>query len=214
MKKALVFDFDGVILDSNNIKDETFFILYKKYGKKFSNYVLNHHKKNRGISRFNKFKIYHKILFGNSITKNEIERLNQSMKSIIINKMIKAKYIYGVKNFLKNNYRIYDFFIISASPEKELKEICDKKKISNYFIEIYGSPDNKFKNLNKLISTYKYKRKEILYLGDSVTDYIFAQKSNISYINVRKKSSNSVTKECLSIDSFLSFNRILENYND
>ena len=57
MKKALVFDFDGVILDSNHIKDETFFVLYKKYGKKFSNYVLNHHKKNRGISRFEKFKI-------------------------------------------------------------------------------------------------------------------------------------------------------------
>ena len=214
MKKALVFDFDGVILDSNHIKDETFLILYKKYGKKFSNYVLNHHKNNRGISRFEKFKIYHKILFGNNIKKKEIEKLNQSMNSIIINRMIKTKFIYGVKNFLKNYHKIYDCFIISASPEGELKEICDKKKISNYFIKIYGSPDNKFKNLNKLIKTYKYKRKEILYLGDSNNDYFFAKKSKISFINVRNKSLSLITKEYTFINSFLNFNIILQNHND
>ena len=50
------------------------------------------------------------------------------MNSIIINRMIKTKFIYGVKNFLKNYYKIYDCFIISSSPEGELKEICDKKK--------------------------------------------------------------------------------------
>ena len=214
MKKALVFDFDGVILDSNHIKDETFFELYKKYGKKFSNYVLNHHKSNRGISRFEKFKIYHKIIFDNNIKKKEIEKLNQSMNSIIIKSMMKTKLIYGIKHFLKNYHKIYDCFIISASPEGELKEICDKKKISNYFIKIYGSPDNKFKNLNKLIKSYKYKRKEILYLGDSSNDYFFAKKSKISFINVRNKSLSLISQESIFINSFFNFNIILQNYND
>ena len=136
------------------------------------------------------------------------------MNSIIINRMIKTKFIYGVKNFLKNYHKIYDCFIISASPEDELKEICDKKKISNYFIKIYGSPDNKFKNLNKLIKTYKYKRKEILYLGDSNNDYFFAKKSKISFINVRNKSLSLITKEYTFINSFLNFNIILQNHND
>ena len=89
-----------------------------------------------------------------------------------------------------------------------------KKKISNYFIKIYGSPDNKFKNLNKLIKSYKYKRKEILYLGDSNNDYFFAKKSKISFINVRNKSLSLISKESISINSFFNFNIILQNYND
>ena len=67
-------------------------------------------------------------------------------------------------------------FIISSSPENELIEICKNKKISIYFIQILGSPSDKLKNLNKIINNFDYKKEQILYMGDSLSDYIFAKK--------------------------------------
>ena len=32
--KSIIFDFDGVIIDSNHIKDEAFFSIFLDYGKK------------------------------------------------------------------------------------------------------------------------------------------------------------------------------------
>ena len=213
-KKVLIFDFDGVILNSNKIKDEAFLSLYKKYGKKFSNYVLNHHKKNRGISRFKKFENYHKKLFGKNIKQKEMDDLNQNMKKIIINKMNKVRFIYGVKNFISKFYKKFDLFIISSSPENELIEICKKRKISTYFIQILGSPNDKFKNLNKIINNFNYKKKQILYLGDSFSDYVFAKKSNIEFIGVRNESFKSEVEISMTINHFVNFSEILKKYYD
>ena len=58
--RAIIFDFDGVILDSNDVKTEAFYEMYIQYGESIAKKVVNHHKKNGGISRFQKFKLYHK----------------------------------------------------------------------------------------------------------------------------------------------------------
>ena len=51
----IIFDFDGVILNSNHVKTEGFAIVSKRFGKEASNCLVNYHIKNGGISRFNKF---------------------------------------------------------------------------------------------------------------------------------------------------------------
>ena len=56
MIKSIIFDFDGVILNSNNIKAEAFGELYNKYGKKIENKVVEYHYENLGISRIEKIK--------------------------------------------------------------------------------------------------------------------------------------------------------------
>ena len=58
--KAIIFDFDGVILNSVNVKTEAFKELYKQYGSAVVKKVEKYHLENGGISRFEKFKYYHK----------------------------------------------------------------------------------------------------------------------------------------------------------
>ena len=55
-KRLFAFDFDGVIVDSVNIKTEAFAEIYKPYGQKIVDRVINHHISNGGMSRFKKFK--------------------------------------------------------------------------------------------------------------------------------------------------------------
>ena len=65
MVKAIIFDFDGVILESLEIKTNAFKKLYKSYGTDIVDKVAIHHLENGGVSRYEKFKIYHNQFLGN-----------------------------------------------------------------------------------------------------------------------------------------------------
>ena len=61
--KNLIFDFDGVVLDSVKVKDNSFKKLVKKYKKNIRQKFYIYHKKNLGFSRENKFKyLFTKLL--------------------------------------------------------------------------------------------------------------------------------------------------------
>ena len=57
MIKAIVFDFDGVILESVDIKTKAFIKLYENYPPKIKEEVKRYHLKHLGISRYEK--IFH-----------------------------------------------------------------------------------------------------------------------------------------------------------
>ena len=74
--KVLIFDFDGVLADSNEIKTEAFSELYKSYGEDIVANVVKHHKANGGMTRYEKFKHYHKSLLGKDIDQNQVFELS------------------------------------------------------------------------------------------------------------------------------------------
>ena len=62
MLKAIFFDFDGVIVESAGIKTEAFRKLFSNYPDQVDE-IVDYHKANAGISRYDKFDyIYEKIL--------------------------------------------------------------------------------------------------------------------------------------------------------
>ena len=69
MIKAIIFDFDGVISHSIEVKTQAFYNLYKDYGEEISKKVVEHHESNGGISRFEKIKFYHKNFLKKQIPK-------------------------------------------------------------------------------------------------------------------------------------------------
>jgi len=60
--KNIIFDFDGVLAESVHIKTQAFYKLYEPFGVNVAEKVVQHHKANGGMSRFEKFPYYHKIL--------------------------------------------------------------------------------------------------------------------------------------------------------
>ena len=53
---AIVFDFDGTLVNSNEIKTWAFGELYKEYGEKIVQQIIAYQKEHEGISRFVKFR--------------------------------------------------------------------------------------------------------------------------------------------------------------
>lgn len=73
MIKAIIFDFDAVIVESANIKTEAFKVLFADYPKKIYE-IINYHLVNAGISRYVKLLNIYEHILGKDLPKDkEIE---------------------------------------------------------------------------------------------------------------------------------------------
>ena len=180
-KKCIIWDFDGVIKDSVEIKGELFIKLFPRENKDFKEKVYNHHQDNGGLSRVEKIKSY---LEWSSIesTQNNLERLIKNYGNLSMKNIINCPYIEGVYEFLNNNYKSQAFFLVSSSPHEELIEITKKLQIFDFFHEIYGYPNLKVKCFEDIKNKIDYDFDQIIAIGDSYSDYLAAKKNNIEFV--------------------------------
>lgn len=185
MRKALFFDFDGVILDSVNIKTEAFYEMFLPYGKEIAEKVVTHHLAHGGISRFEKFAFYYSEYLGIKINQDKINELSGEFSNIVFQKVLSAEFISGVLEFLEYYHKKYECYIVSGTPESELKNIVFERNMAHFFKGIYGSPDTKIKILEKLFYKQEIDISNSYFIGDASTDLEAAQHFNLKFILVK-----------------------------
>jgi len=204
--KAFFFDFDGVIVDSLDIKTEAFGELFSRYGKEVSRKVMDYHRNNGGVSRYEKFKYYYKNLLHKEIDQRIINKLDKDYSKLVVKKVLAAPYIKGALAFIKRLGHLgKDCFIISGTPQKEIRHILKYKKINKLFKETAGSPDNKTENLRKIMDKYDISPKQAIYFGDAKSDYKAAKKRKIVFIGLVQNKDSELQD--------LSFKPKLKNFN-
>lgn len=206
--KAIILDYDGVIAESVNVKTEAFAELYRPYGEEVVNKVVAHHEANGGISRFEKFKIYHKEYLGQEIDKKKVQNLAEQFSDLVMQKVIESPYVPGAYEFLLNNHKKFDFFISTGTPIGEIEKILKAKEIRQFFIEVYGSPEKKPIHVKKILKKYGYDKKKVVFIGDALTDRDAARVNGIKFIG-RYTTDAEIKSEKFLINDFDDLNRIL-----
>ena len=181
--KNLIFDFDGVVLDSVKVKDNSFKKLAKKYKKNIRQKFYIYHKKNLGFSRENKFKYLFTKLLKKKYSTFDKKKINREFVQINYKEVCKCKFVLGVKKFLLSNKKL-NLFISSGTPEKELKLLCKERNISHIFVKILGSPKTKKKHISNLKVKYKVNSTNTLFFGDSTNDYSVAKQLKLNFVQV------------------------------
>lgn len=209
MIKAIIFDFDGVIIESANIKTEAFKELFFDYPAKIKE-IVDYHSSNAGISRYVKFRYIYDRILRKELTKEREVELGERFSQLTLRKILEAHFVAGIEEFLDKNKRRYQFFIASGIPEPELRNIINLKKLQEYFREIHGSPKEKTDIINEIIRDYSLNRDEVVYVGDSQSDCIAAEKAKIFFIRRDMNSNtNSLTQPWV-IKDFLGLEGVLE----
>ena len=181
MIKAIIFDFDGVILESADIKTEAFRELFSGEGEKVEE-IVDYHVMNGGISRYVKFRhIYENILKTELSQERELE-LGELFSEIALRRVLKAPFVAGVKEFLAAHKDRYAFFIVSGTPEEELYRIMHAREIEDYFAEIHGSPGEKIDIINDILDKSGLEVEEAVYVGDAESDRIAAERVGMAFI--------------------------------
>lgn len=184
---SILFDCDGVILDSNKIKSSSFYNTAAKYCESAALQLLEYHKLNGGISRYVKFQYFiNEILpFNLDIDKQQdIPLLNTLLHQYaqqLKEKLLICPVAEGL-DLLRQETSKTDWYVITGGDEDEVKEIFRLRKIDKYFnMGIHGSPKSKDEIMTNLISEKKI-RFPAIFLGDSIYDYRIASKFGIHFI--------------------------------
>lgn len=209
-KKVIIFDFDGVICESVDVKTEAFSEMYKNYGKSIVKKVIEHHEKNGGMSRFEKFKFYHKNFLNTEINQNEINYLAKQFSDLVLEKVVRAPLVEGVLDFIKLNQNHFSFYISTGTPKNEIDIILKKKKLTKYFKDVYGSPEKKDNHVKEILKKMNYSTKNVVFIGDAKTDYDAALNNNIKFIG-RFTTDHSILNSNYLIEDFKNFNKTLKS---
>lgn len=180
--KNIIFDFDGVLAESVNIKTQAFYQLYEQYGKEIVENVIDHHRVNGGISRFEKFSYYHKTFLNIDLSEKDIENLSTDFSKLVIDGVVNADEVPGALWFLKKYKEGCNYWIVSATPTDEIIQIAKRREISEYFIKIYGSPQNKSFIVKNIINKHGLINGDTVFFGDAMSDYRAAKDNGIDFI--------------------------------
>jgi len=182
MIKNIIFDFDGVILDSLPIRDFGFKEIFKNYDDSLIEKLLTYHRINGGLSRYVKIKYFFEEILDSKITKKDIDILANKFSDIMKKELTNKKYlITETVEFLKKSDEKYNFHIASGSDEYELKYLCNQLNIDKYFISIHGSPTAKNILVETILNKYHYNKNETILIGDSINDYEASKRNNIDF---------------------------------
>ena len=178
---TIVFDCDGVILNSNKIKTDAFFNVTIKYGQEKANEFVNYHIENGGISRYKKFEFFITKILKKDFDKILYSELLENFSKYILKKLMSCEVVEGLDE-LKDFFCNSNWLIVSGGNQTELRSTFKNRSLDTYFANgIYGSPDSK-----EEILTREIKNQNIifpaLYLGDSKYDYEISSKHGLDFI--------------------------------
>jgi len=205
---AIVFDFDGTLVQSNEIKTQAFGELYKKHGENIVQQIIAYHKEHEGISRFVKFCYWHKDLLGLPYTKEIGENLSRAYSKLVFDAVVQAPYVEGVLEFLKKHYQQIPLFVASGTLEPELREIIKHRSILHFFQEVFGSPATKTEILQRIVAKYNFSPEQVLMVGDTLTDWEGAQGVGAEFIGIQSgKNANIFPSTKILLNNFIELDK-------
>ena len=182
MIKTILWDFDGVILDSMKVRDLGFEQIFKDHNKELIDQLLVFHRKNGGLSRYVKIRYFFEELLGEYISEEVVKEYAGKFSLLMRKELTNTKnLILDSVKFIENNYENYNFHIVSGSDQEELRFLCKELRIKKYFKSINGSPTQKNILVQNVINKNNYKIEETCLIGDSVNDFDAAIKNNILF---------------------------------
>ena len=183
---AIVFDFDGTLVDSNGIKLRAFGKLYESYGEEIVRKVVGYHREHEGISRFIKFKYYQETLLGQQYSDELGEQLSRKYSRLVMEAVVQAPFLEGAYEFLENYYQSFSFFLASGTPESELREIVKRRNMDKFFQGVYGSPFIKKQILEHILMQNNWSPNRLLMVGDALSDWNGAKQTNVCFVGIMR----------------------------
>lgn len=180
--RAVIFDFDGVILESADIKTDAFVELFSDLPVDQVARVRDHHLANMGISRYAKFAWIYRAVLGREITADESAELGERFSALVFSKVLAAPFVLGADRALQTLSQTMPLFVASGTPQQELDLIVDDRGIRSHFTEVWGSPRGKGEIIEDVRSRHRLAAQDVLFVGDGMSDYNAAHATGVRFL--------------------------------
>ncbi|MCC5450288.1 HAD hydrolase-like protein [Rheinheimera sp. UJ51] len=178
--QTLVFDCDGVVLNSNKVKTEAFFKAALPYGEAAAQQLVDYHVARGGISRYKKFEWFVENVVAGQAGPN-LEQLLAAYAKEVLEGLLNCEIVSGLTE-LRAKTAHANWLIVSGGDQQELRDVFATKDIAKYFDGgIFGSPDSKDTILAREKQNGNIKPKA-LFLGDSRYDHEAATTAKLDFV--------------------------------
>ncbi|RFM25586.1 HAD family hydrolase [Deminuibacter soli] len=178
----ILWDFDGVIMDSNPIRDVGFEQIFASFPKEQVDALMVFHRNNGGLSRFVKIRYFFEEILHKQVSEATVQEYADSfstlMRELLLNKSL---LIADSLHFIQQEAGNRQFHLVSASAQDELHYVSKALDIDSYFISIVGSPASKTDNVQQLLQQYGYHAGNTCLIGDSHNDAHAAAANHIPF---------------------------------
>jgi len=181
--EAIIFDFDGVVVESGDIKTQAFVNLYRDHGDTVAAAVARYHCLNGGLSRYHKFRYFQQYLLKKPpLTRHEEQLLDRRFSELVVEAVIASEAVPGAIELIRREAARIPLFIASGTPEVELNIIVKRRGLASYFTAVRGSPAPKQMLVADILTTHALAPDRVLMIGDALADYQSAQLNKIAFL--------------------------------
>ena len=181
---TLVFDCDGVVLDSNKVKTDAFYQATLPYGEVAAKAMVEYHVANGGVSRYKKFTFFLKKIapkHASGFKGPDLDELLKTYADHVREGLLTCDMAPGLET-LRQKTSGMRWLIVSGGDQDELRDVFARRGIFHWFDGgIFGSPDSKDDILLREVSRNNL-QKPALFLGDSKYDYQAATDSGLDFV--------------------------------
>ena len=201
--KVIALDFDGTLVESNQIKDHAFEAIFSDWPE-HTETMMRWHFAHNSIERREKFRYFIEEVLELTGRNDLIEKLTARFGELTKKAIVECPFVKGAEDFLEYIRNRYSVYLVSATPQADLDLIIDARGLNDYFKKVYGAPIKKTETLQRIIITEKVSVNEIVFVGDSPEDQQCANDLGIGFIGRQSdRCLDSSTNQIIA--DFLSF---------
>lgn len=180
---TLVFDCDGVILDSNKVRAKAFYNAALPYGKQHAEALEAYHILHGGVSRYVKFEVLLRDMVGVPVTDEAMRALLHAFTTEATIGLLQCALAPGLEALRKATPQA-SWILVSGADQGELRHVFAQRGIAEWFDGgIFGSPSNKDEILHREKQSGNL-RQPAVFFGDSRYDHQAATRAGLDFVFV------------------------------
>jgi phosphoglycolate phosphatase-like HAD superfamily hydrolase len=196
----IVFDFDGTICQSEDVKTDAFYQLYlDEHGPEFAAAVRAYHLEYAGVSRYDKIRYYEEEMLAHPCTEERMREVADRFGDIVRDKVIASPLVPGVATFFDRHRGVVPMLVASATPTEELRHIVTARGIEQWFDEVQGSPAKKGEIIARYLKERAVPAERAVMVGDQISDIDAAGFAGVHFVAYRPAGKERLFDETVPV---------------
>lgn len=179
---ALALDFDGVVVESVELKNRAFGELFRDSHPGKVDEVVAFQVAHVGLSRFEKFPLIYERILGEPFPEEASELLDRRLSELVYEGVVTCPFVPGARELIERASRSLPVYVASATPEEEVRSLVEARGLAPFVRAVYGSPTRKADTLVRIAGEVGVEPGRILFVGDSESDQRAAGASGVRFV--------------------------------
>lgn len=182
--QAIIFDFDGVIVQSVETKTQAFAEIYRNEDPDKAAASVEYHHSHGGVNRRDKFRYFERSIFGRPGEDTAIDTLSLRFTELVHDAVIRFPFVDGAVEVLQAAQGHLPLHLVSETQQVELEGSVNQRELRPLFKQVIGAPTSKYDAFNVIIESEAYEPAKAMAIGDSVTEFHAAEALGMPFLGI------------------------------